>query len=360
MTLLHRYMVRQNLFLLLLVLVAGTAIYLLTDIIERMDVFLDAGLGFKEILLYCLLKTPTIISQILPAVFLLAMVLQLNILDRSRELIALRAGGLSPLVLARFVLVYGLFWAVAQLFFSQAAGAAGEQAASRMWQEQVRGNDLSQKTISGLWFTEGARVIHIDTAYPNQGKGLGLLIYRLDDQGLGIEEIVRAESFTIEKDDWRLQNAMYILPGSFSSERRPEMTLPLKQDLKAFGTVEAMNRPTEMPLWELSALISRLKKSGSNVEGLRTAWHGKLAYAASIVAMGLVALVISQVTGNIYKAMGLSLLGAFLFYSLNTWCSALGSKGIVPPMVGGWLGVLLPTGACLFVLFLPNLRRSFR
>ncbi len=358
MSLLQRYLVKQNMFLLLLVLSAGTAIYLLTDLIERMDVFMDAGLGIKDMLLYCLLKLPMIISQILPAVFLLALVLQLNILERSRELIALRAGGVSPLVLARFVLIYGLIWAVGQLFFSQAAGSFGERAAARMWQEQVRGKDLNAQAISGLWFTEGARVFHLDTAYPNQGTGQGLLMYRLDDKGLSIEEIIRAESFTIEKKRWVLNNAVRILPGSFAAERLPELELPIRQDLKAFATVESVARPSALPLWELSALISRLQKSGSNVEGLRTAWHGKLSYAASIMVMGLVALLISQVTSNVYKAMGLSLLGAFLFYSLNTWCSALGERGLVPPPVGGWLGVLLPGGICLAVLFAPRLRRS--
>lgn len=356
MTLLQRYLLKQNLFLLLLVLTAGTAIYLLTDLIERMDKFMDAGLGLSDMLLYCLLKAPAIISQILPAVFLLAMVLQLNLLERSRELVALKAGGVSPLVMARFVLVYGLMWALAQLFFSQAAGTAGEQAAGRMWQENVHGRDLGRQAIEGLWFTEGQRILHLDIAYPNQSEGMGLLVYHLDTQGTSLDEIIRADSFTIEKNNWRLRGVTRTLPKSFSTERMAELNLPIKQNLKAFNAIQSFAQPNQLPLWELSKLINNLKKSGSNVEKLRTAWHGKLSYAVSIIAMGLTALVISQFTTNIYKSMGLSLLGAFLFYSLNTWCSELGSRGILPPFVGAWMGVLLPMTLCLAVLFAPLLR----
>ncbi len=360
MSLLHRYLLRQNLFLILTVLAAGTSIYLLTDLFERMDVFLGSGLGLGQILLYFLYKLPAVISQILPAVFLLALVLQLNILDRSNELVAMEAGGISPLVVARFILTYGLIWAVAQLFFAQVAGAEGERASARMWQEQVRGKDLSLRAVEGLWFSEGDQIFHLNKAYPNLGRGDGLIMYRLDHSGLNIEEIIRAREFTIEKNHWRLDDVLRILPGTYTTESLKELDLPLRQNLKAFATVETTAHPTELPLWELSQLIQHLERSGSNVESLRTAWHSKLSYAASIVLMGLTALVISRFTSNIYKSVGLALICTFFFYSLTTWCEALGSRGILPPVIAAWMGVVGPLLVCLALLFKPHIPQSTR
>ena len=64
-------LVRQNVFLMLTCLGAGVFIYLLTDLSDRLEAFLDAGLGARQILTYFMVKMPLIFSQILPAVFLL-------------------------------------------------------------------------------------------------------------------------------------------------------------------------------------------------------------------------------------------------------------------------------------------------
>ena len=102
MTLLSRYLIRQNLFLLFAILLMSTGLYLLTDFFERLDNFLESGTSAKMVLIFFSVKIPLIISQILPAVFMLAMVAQMNFLQRSRELIALTAGGISPMALVRF------------------------------------------------------------------------------------------------------------------------------------------------------------------------------------------------------------------------------------------------------------------
>ena len=108
MSLLTRYLLRQNLFLNLTILFAGTCLYLLTDLFERLENFIDAEVSLGLMATFFAMKIPMIISQILPAVFLLAFVIQLNILDRTKELMALQAGGVSPFVLLRFILLYGV------------------------------------------------------------------------------------------------------------------------------------------------------------------------------------------------------------------------------------------------------------
>ncbi|MDO9631506.1 MAG: LptF/LptG family permease, partial [Humidesulfovibrio sp.] len=126
------YVVRQNLFLMATCLGAGTFIYLLTDLSDRLDRFLDAGLGVRQILIYFAVKIPLIFAQILPAVFLLAVVLQIGLMVRSREMMALRAGGVAISWFLRFFLVYALIWSAGQLVFSQFIASYGEQEATRI------------------------------------------------------------------------------------------------------------------------------------------------------------------------------------------------------------------------------------
>ena len=360
MKVLSRYLIRHNLFLLCTILAAGISLYLLADLFERLNDFLDAGLGLGMLVVYLAVKIPLIVSQILPAVFFLAVVLQLLLLERSRELTALNAGGVSPFALFRFFLIYSLIWAGGQLVFSQVLGVVGEQTASRIWEEDVRGRSRESASLKGLWFTEKNIVAHIGLCYPAQGKGEDIQVYKLDKTGIGINEIIKAKTFNVEDGRWLLANGETLVPAEYARTPFVTLALPIRQDLRAFQVVGGRTeKATQLPLGELSATIKHLKQAGSNVEVLRTIWHGKLAYAASIVVLGLLALVVVQLTNNMYKAVALALLIAFLYYSINTFGLSLGEKGIVPPPLGAWLANMLFCCVGLSYLFLPGLRRLF-
>lgn len=359
MTLLVRYLARQNLFLLFAILLMGTGIYLLTDLFERLDNFLQSGIEFDEILLYYLVKIPTIISMILPAVFLITMVVQMNMLERSRELVALHAGGVAPFALVRFVLLYGLMWALTQFVFAQVLGVEGERQAGRIWQEEVRGKVLEEASIDGLWFTEGTLIVHMRQAFPMQGRGVDILVYALDDSGVSIKEIIKADRFTITgPDTWRLEQVERLVPAEYKATRFAVLDLPITQDLTTFQvTAGATVKPTQLSLFELSRAITRLERAGSNVEVLRTAWHGKLAYACSILVMGILALYVTKQTANIYKAIVASLFIVFFYYGANTICTSMAEKGHLSPVTGAWFANFFFLGIVALLLLWPNIKR---
>lgn len=363
MSILNRYLVRQNLFLLFTILLVGTGLYVLTDMFERLDSFIDSGTGLRPFFFFFLFKIPTIVSLILPAVYLMALVVQLNMLERSRELIALTAGGISPSAFIRFILIYGIIWTLAQLMFAQFLGVAGEQAASRIWQEDVRGNILEEASLKGIWFTEKNRIVHVGVAYPVQKKGTDILVYTLDDSKVGITEIIRAQSYVVADDgNWILSDGSRLVPAEYTSTPFESFALPLTQDMRAFqvGSKSSSIRPTHLSLLELAKTIDRLEQAGSNVERLRTAWHGKMAYACSLLIMGLLAYIVSRFTANIYLAVIMSLLIVFFYYTLNTLCTTMGEKGLVAPWIGAWFANAFFAFAGMLWIFRSNINRFLR
>lgn len=362
MTLLFRYMMRQNVFLTLLCLLTGTALFVVTDMFERLDNILEYGLSAGTVLFFFGVRIPMIIALILPAVYLLALVTQLNILSRNRELTALYAGGISPLVLVRFVLLYGLLWGMVQFGMAQGLGVYGERAASRIWQEQVKGTTQDEISIKGLWFTEGNRIVHIAQAFPVLQKGTGVTIYTLDDSGVSIEEVLKAASFTIRNEGgWVLENGSILSPPTYSSSTFEVKELDLEQDLRAFQlSASSSIKANALSLGELSEVLERLERAGSNVEGLRTAWHAKLAYAGSLIVMGLLALIVSRITPNIYKALFLSLIIVFLYYVANTMAVSMGEKGLVAAVAGAWFANTAFTLLGLLWLVWPAVRQRLK
>ncbi len=315
MSLLSRYLFRNNLLLILPTLAIGTGLYILSDLFDRLDDFLEAGVGFGVAAWYFVAKTPLIISQILPAVFLLATLAQLCLMSRGRELIALQAGGISLGRVARNLVFCGVVWAVVQLGFSQVLGVSGEVEAARIWSEDVRGKTEATATLRNVWFTDGPYVVNLAQVVPAKGQGSGLAAYELSSDGMSIARVIRAGSFTASHGNWELRDVTVFDPTGYLSTRHD---------------------PSRLPLWQLGDAIDRLSASGSNVEGVRTAWHMKLAYAASLVVMAVVAAAVVTWRDNIYLCIGLALVITFLFYTMFTVGGTLGQKGIVPPPLAAW------------------------
>jgi lipopolysaccharide export system permease protein len=349
MSLLFRVVIRNNTLLLLPALSAGAGIYVLTDLFERLDSFIDAQVGVKTVLLYFAYKLPLIISQILPVVFLLVTVIQICLMLRAREITALYAGGVSPLIILRMLFVCGALWSVIQLGFSEWLGAEGEQQSSRIWQEQVRKRNLSQTVLSQVWFTEDAWIVSLGTLRPDN-TGDDFRAYRLSPDALRVEELVSASRYAAGPGDWSVSDALRVYPNQYRQERLDTLPLPLRQDPASFRLVGAGSNPRQLSVAQLGRAIDALYASGSNVEALRTAWHGKIAYAAALGVMALVAMAIASWKDNMYIAAGLALLVTFLYYTVYTVATTLGQQGVLPPFLAAWLANFAAAGMALFRL----------
>lgn len=361
MTLLNRYLCKRNLFLLVSILFMATGIYILADLFQLMDNFWSAGLGIGSIAIYFIAKMPMIISQVLPAVFLLSVVVQLSLMNKNREDVALQAGGVSPVRMVKFVLFYGLAWALIQLVFSQALGVYGERTASQLYAKEVKGRNDDSYFIEGLWFTKTPFVVRMGKAWPNQERANEVYVYHLTADGLGIENTYYAKSARSSKKDWILQNVEVVTPPKYSFSKEEQVALPIGQNLHAFKGYERKSSNSEMEIRDLWDNIKRLEAAGTNVEAMRTNFHSRFAYAFSIVAMGLLGLVITMRTSNIYMAVILSLICTFAYYVLNTILTTMGESGKIIPYIAVWTtNVIFSAGSLLYLFsnFMQTLRRK--
>lgn len=340
MTILYRYLAKQNFFLVMIILLAGTGVYAIADLFENLDHFIENESGVFLVIAYIGLKIPGIISQILPAVFFVATILQLNFLDRSNELIAIRAGGVSPMTILKFICIYGLLLACLQFVFSQVIGVEGQQVANTIWKERVKG-DTFDTVFTDVWFIEGDSFVSIESVDTVEKKGEGLAVFTLGKNSDTMEMIIHAKTFAYRKGHWELFEGNIARPELFEKSFFARHVIPLKEDLKAIATIETTKKPAQLSLWELSALIKRLTKLGSNIEGLRVAWHSKIAYALSVLVVGLYAVAISQATSNVYKGIASALFISFLYHSLTSICITLGNKGALSPLFAAWFPITL-------------------
>jgi len=360
---LSRYLIRQNLYLMVVCLAVGTCIYLLSDIFDRLDDFIKAGLGADVVLMYFIVKIPMIVSQLMPAIFLLAMVIQLGILSRSREMLALRAGGVSFGWFIKFFFIYALVWSLGQLVFSQFLGVFGEVEANRIWKEDVHNRQLDEMKINNLWFRDGPFIVLAKEAYPGKSRASGITVYEFTTDNQELIRIMTAKKALIDDHGWGLLDVHELDTRTFIGMSRLSQFLSVRQNLKAYAAVEIKGDKARLPLFELSKAIKKLEESGSNVEILQTVWHGKLSYAFSIAVMSLVALALITFSENVYANIGLSLVLIFVQYGVHVVGATAGEKGVLPPLVAAWLGnavIASVAGLRLAWVTLPGFRAAVR
>ena len=355
MSLLFRYLFLRHARLLFLALALGGGMFLLTDMVERLDVLLDAGVGISLMLVYYAARLPGIIAQILPAVFLLASVILLCLMSHSRESTALQAGGVSPAAVTIILVWCGLFWGVVQFACSQYLAVQGEKLSSRIWQEQVRQNKSELRLLDNVWFSDHEWIVSAGELRED-GQGRDLTAYRLSDDGLRFELVIRAPRFEVSGGTWTAFDVLRIKPEDYLSDHVEEMPVPLTQDVTLFFVSES-EKPEQLSFWLLGDAIERLRDAGSNVEGLLTLWHAKLAYAASLMVMALVASAIVSWKENVYMAVAIAIVVTFVTYVLTLFGDTMGQRGLVPPQAGAWGTQVLLLCAALLRLHYAGLKR---
>ncbi len=334
MSLLFRYIFLRHARLLLLIMGLGVGIYLLTDLVERVDIFIEAGSGIGLILQYFGVRLPSIVAQILPAVFLLATVVTLCLMGHSRELTALHAGGISFATVAVILVMCGVFWGGVQFGCSQFLASAGERYSQQIWQEEVRKKDLDDRTLDDVWFMENGWTVSIKTLRAD-GNGTGFSAFHVKDGNADVDVIVRAPKVMGSENGWTATDVVRLYPDSYRRETLPSLTLDLHQNPELFFSTET-NNLQQLPLWQLGDAIKQLGAAGSNVDGLRTVWHGKIAYAASLVVMALLGAAIVSRFSNVYIAVAISMAGTFIMYALTMFGESLGQRGALPPFMAAW------------------------
>lgn len=344
MRVIHKYLIKNNLFYLGISILSCMSIYLLVDIFDRLDNFLNKSASFKIIVKYFLWKIPLIISQIFPLVFFITLTIQFTIMKKNREWEAIEGGGIFIGNVILFLLFYSFFFSLIYLFFSQYIGVIASNKTNAIWDNLGKKKITKNKIINDFWFRKDKYIGHIGTLDLNERKGFHIEIYEIDQNFSNIRTAFLAEKGKILKDKLVLSEVLLSHPNEFFVEKRDSFVI---YDKEMDVILDITSKDIEsVPLWKLRVFIKELKITGANVESITTVWYSKISYSLSLIVLGILSVYISRRCENLPVNLAISLVITFLFYGLFVVGTILGKHGVVPPLVGAF-GVHI-----VFVLFL--------
>ena len=108
MNLLNLYIIKNFISKFIFLLIGFMVLFLVIDIIDNINKFIESDIPQKQIFHYCILSIPSFISIALPMTTLLACIFTIGQLQKNHELTAIKASGISLRKISVNLIVIGL------------------------------------------------------------------------------------------------------------------------------------------------------------------------------------------------------------------------------------------------------------
>ena len=334
------------------------ALIMLIDFVEiSRGVGSDVDLSGARIFGLMLLKSPQVIIQLLPFVFLFGTLAAFVGLNRRSELIAMRAAGVSAW---RFVLPAAGAALLFGLITVTALGPLAASADGLFQRERTRlsGSAAGVEAPPTVWIREGddtrQMVIRAERQDRSNARLLDVtfFIYTNDAEGMRtFSERIDADSASLSNGSWRLVNAV----GAEIGQRAVRYaTLDLPSSLADEEAFERFARPQATSFWSLPAQIDRIEAAGFSSTAYRLRLQQLLATPLMFAAMSILAAAFSlrlMRLGDLARMSVAAVVLGFAFFFVNQAASAFGSAEVIPPWLAAWLPPLLTALAAFTLLF---------
>lgn len=354
MSILDRYIARA--FLGILAPTAGGLVflYLLVDLAERMDILLRNDASASAAVRYFLFKIPLIVTQTLPAALLVAAIVSVGLFARHREMVALRASGVSLARTVRPILVAALLSSVALLVWNDAVVPPATHISQQINRVEIRkrANNLVWNNRQ-IWLRGSAGLYSIDYIDSADGSLVGLTIYEIDAT-FSPRRVIEIGHARWVEGTWRLTDAV-----AFAADRDGHITpVSLPADANVLPETpndfrEARVDPEELSYSELGARIARLASRGISTRGDTVELSLKLAIPFSTFFLVWVGVALAARVQNRPNMTSMSVAGialGFGYWAFLAFCKSLGESGALHPTLAAWTpnAVLALLGGAVF------------
>lgn len=324
------------------VMFAVLAAILLIDMVEQMrTVGNRTELSIPEALHLTLLKTPMLIEQTLPFIILAGTMMAIIGLNRSSELVAMRAAGVSAW---RFLMPAALVGLVIGVITVTALNPLG----ARLYQEFETGRDTAMQAqnfrsgTNGVWIRQGDRdgqvVIHAE-GVDDSGtvlQGVTFIFFENRSEALRFTRRIRAATAELRPGFWQLTDLVEATPGA---RPVPAAHLAIPTTLDSAELINRFVTPATLSFWALPSFIHDARVAGFAPTRYELKWQSLLAYPLLLAVMAGLGAAFSlqlQRLGNMARwgAAGVGT-GLFLFF-YGQLAGAFALTQSVPAAVAAW------------------------
>jgi lipopolysaccharide export system permease protein len=258
-------------------LIAVLLLVTLFDLFTFSDELDDLGkgtYGLKQIIYYVLLTSPVVFYEVMPASALLGCLFVLGAMGNNRELIAMRAAGISTAGIVKAALMAGAFLVAIAVLVGESIAPISERAA-QMIKVTTQNQRIALEAKYGIWLREDNSFINVRRI--NSDGSLGNIMRYDMDATHHLTQVAHAvRASYLGNKQWRLEQ---IKQSQVSTEQVTSNTLndqtwqsSIAPDLLKIAVVKSDN----LSIMDLAKYVQFLKHNHQKSQSFELALWGRI------------------------------------------------------------------------------------
>ncbi len=346
-----RFLIATFLKLFTIFVLGAPLLFILGDITENLDRYLDRGVPFGQVLISYAYQYPQFVFWAFPIAALLATVFTIHPMTVHREVMAAKAGGISFHRLVAPLIVMGFLLTGVGLALAEVAPRANQVAA------EMRGDRERQQAWRNnfVYITDSGESLSARRLTLADSRMVGVVLQDIPMNGEEPTRHVRADEAEFQEGrGWVLMNGSIreLYPDGRESMVRFDHVFLRSLVERPEDLMDRPRDEDEMTYAQLQRFGERLERSGGDVGRTYTKKEQRLAIpvATLIIVLFGAPLATSSRRGGTAFGIGISLVTTILYLMLFRFSGALGYAGTLDPRLAAWVPNLLFLGAGLVLL----------
>jgi lipopolysaccharide export system permease protein len=346
MNLIDRYVLRQLVMTFVFTIVALCVIFIVVNLIESLDNFLDHNASVLVIIKYYLFFLPEILKMLLPVAMLIATLFSIGKLSNLNEITAMKAGGQSLYRLMVPLIMLGIVVSVGQLYFNGWVVPIATKKKFEIEQKYMHENKTGGP-IYNLYFRDTPTrnlIMQFYDAEIKTGNEISIDDFTAEKQPRLIKRTeAKRLVWDSVKTTWKLLDVIERNYTVFGTKTITYPVLYSKLNITHNQILQLRRAPEEMNYSELWDYITILKRGGKDVRKQLIEYYGNYAFpfANLIVILFGVPFASVRKKGGIAIQIGAAMIISFTYLVFSKISQTLGYSSNLDPILTGWLANII-------------------
>jgi len=309
-----------------------------TILFQMMEFIIDKHVPFPIFMRILFYQLPAFAVLAFPMATLFATLISISRMSKDSEIDVMRTSGISVMRMMVPMLLMGLLVSAGSFVMLQKLVPWSNNRSVNLWRQFLM-SDITGQPVANLFFKgKGNRQFFIKSMDPKTRIARDVTIYETTDAGYPLmttarEGVWNNKYLVLKNGTIHHLNKDGLLDYEAAFE---ELKLNIEREMdEVFGDQKTAQ---EMTMDELKKKITLFRQSGIDTKSWETDLQFKMSIPVASFICVLVGVPLSIRTGRSGMMMGIAVsVGLILFYWVGTIVStALGHKGVIPPVAAAW------------------------
>ena len=343
---LDRYLINQFWIILGIAILGFLSIFMVVDLIENLDRFMDNKVPSPIVIRYYVYTLPYFISIGLPMAVLISTVFSLGSMVKRNEWTAMKASGISLYRIALPLIICGVLLSGISFLLDNKLVAYGNEKRFEIDRDYVKRKSRHKlkNTLKDIFIQKNSsNHISLSKYYLQKTVGYDLTMVDLGD--LTINERIDAKKISWDLDSLKWSVSDYSIRQFNEHGLETNVKIGTRDSLIDLGFLpidiqQQARKPDELDYYRLTERITQLKDNGVDTVKWEVTRYIKISFAFTnlIVILCGIPLVVFKERSSLSFGAGASVFVIFGYYALIKFGQSLGFKGVIEPIFSAWLG----------------------